>query len=59
MIREMQLKITPPAKKKNKQINKHWQGCEETVVLCVTCVLNFSKVLNDNERRGKWARHNL
>ena len=55
----MQLKITPPAKKKNKQINKHWQGCEETVVLCVTCVINFSKVLNDNERRGKWARHNL
>ena len=36
----MQLKITPPTKKKKKkdpEINKHWQECEETVVLCVPC----------------------
>ena len=54
----MQLKITPSTKKKP-HINKHWQGCEETVVLCVPYVINLSKLLNDNETGGKWARHKL
>ena len=57
----MQLKITPPTKKKNKQTPKLTSIGRNVKKLLyfVYLVINLSKLLNNNETRGNWARHNL